>query len=268
MSGSANAAMTQNFLNMLMRNLGGLEKEALHIYFKKLPVAFHDNCESLLELPEPEFVFDAVHANETRGMNWPGSPVLHLRRGCPVILVWNLNDQLKNSSKGVFLDCSGEGLKVFFPQVGSVEIERHSWFKTNKQGNVVGSICQYPLVLAYAATCHKAQGPTLPAPVVHCSNEFVSGLTYVALSRVKDPGHLQVLNFKRHFLQPPNPRVKDECSTDLGHLRDDLQCCRNKILPAHFFTVQDRYMLEETDGEEIVFPVSSHTIVCSCSVLL
>ena len=185
MSGSANAAMTQNFLNMLMRNVGGLEKEALHIYFKKLPVAFHDNCESLLELPEPEFVFDAGHANETRGMNWPGSPVLHLRRGCPVMLVWNLNNQLKNSSKGVFLDCSGEGLKVFFPQVGSVEIERHSWFKTNKQENVVGSICQYPLVLAYAATCHKAQGLTLPAPVVH---EFVSGLTYVALSRVKDPG--------------------------------------------------------------------------------
>ena len=101
------------------------------------------------------------------------------------MLVRNLNNQLKNSSKGVFLDCSGEGLKVFFPQVGSVEIERHSWLKTNKQENVVGSICQYPLVLAYAATCHKAQGLTLPAPVVH---EFVSGLTYVALSRVKDPG--------------------------------------------------------------------------------
>ena len=99
------------------------------------------------------------------------------------MLVWNLNNQLKNSSKGVFLDCSGEGLKVFFPQVGSVEIERHSWLKTNKQENVVASICQYPLVLAYAATCHKAQGLTLPAPV----HEFVSGLTYVALSRVKDP---------------------------------------------------------------------------------
>ena len=147
-----------------------------------------------------------------------------------------------------------ESLKVFFPQVGSVEIQRQSWFKRNKQGNVVGSICQYPLVLAYAATCHKAQGLTLAAAVVHCSNEFVSGLTYVALSRVKDQGHLQVLNFKRHFLQPPNPRVSNECSTDLGHLRDDLQCCRNKILPAHFFTVQDRYVLEETEGEEMVFP--------------
>lgn len=50
---------TQNFLNMLMRN--------------------HNSCESLLELSEPEFVFDAVHANETGRMNWPGSPVLHLR---------------------------------------------------------------------------------------------------------------------------------------------------------------------------------------------
>ena len=67
------------------------------------------------------------------------------------------------------------------------------------------------------------------------------------------PQKNQSSHLKGHFLQPPNPRVRNECSTDLGHLRDDLQCCRNKILPAHFFTVQDRYVLEETEGEEMVF---------------
>ena len=34
-------------------------------------------------------------------MNWPGSAVLYLRPGCPVMLVWNLNDILENGSKGV-----------------------------------------------------------------------------------------------------------------------------------------------------------------------
>ena len=97
-----------------------MENETSHIYFKKLPVAVH-NREALQKLPGPEFVFEAEQTNEIRRMNWPGSleaeqtneirrmnwpgsHVLYLRRGCPVMLVWNLNDELKNGSKGVYLE--------------------------------------------------------------------------------------------------------------------------------------------------------------------
>lgn len=246
---------TTEYLRSLSRMIQCLENtEASHIYFKKLPVALH-NREALQNLPGPEFVFEAEKTNETRGMNWPGSAVLYLRQGCPVMLVWNLNDKLKNGSKGVFLECVGDKLKVRFQDVGSVEIERQSWYKRDRKGNIVGSIYQFPLVLAYAVTCHKSQGLTLQAAVVHCSSEFVPGLTYVALSRVKDPSHLQVLNFNSQYLLPPNPRVLKECSTDLGNLYDDLHCCRNKNLSTNFFTVQDRYSLEERDGDEtFTFP--------------
>jgi len=64
------------------------------------------------------------------------------------MLVWNLNEELRNGSRGVF---SG---------VGPITIEKQTWFKRDKQGNVVGSICQFPIVFSIALTCHKAQGLT------------------------------------------------------------------------------------------------------------
>lgn len=82
-----------------------------------------------------------INNSETGGMNWPGSAVLYLRPGCPVMLVWNLNDKLKNGSKGVFLECgTDDKLKVWFPDIGSVQIERQLWFKRNRQGNIVESM--------------------------------------------------------------------------------------------------------------------------------
>jgi len=134
--------------------------------------------------------------------------------------------------------------------VGPITIEKQTWFKRDKQGNVVGSICQFPIVLSTAVTCHKAQGLTLSAAVVNSSSEFVPGLTYVALSRVKDPKNLQVLNFRPNNLLTPSSRVLRECSTDLGQLDNDLQCCRNKNLPQELFEVQDRYFSEEKDCDE------------------
>lgn len=45
---------------------------------------------------------------------------------------------------------------------------------------------QFPLVIAYAITVHKSQASTLEKVVLDIgTKEFVSGLTYVALSRVK-----------------------------------------------------------------------------------
>lgn len=68
-----------------------------------------------------EFVFEVEKINEIWGMNWFGSDVLYLRLGCLVMLVWNLNDKLKNGSKGVFFECIIDGkLKVWFVDIGLV----------------------------------------------------------------------------------------------------------------------------------------------------
>ena len=239
---------TFEYINFLSRSLEISKDEMSHIYFKRLPVALHNRL-ALQDLPFPEYTFEAEHTDQTQGMDWPGSSVLHLRPGCPVMLVWNLNEKLRNGSRGIFEECVGDRLQVSFSGVGSITIERQTWFQRNKQGNVLRSICQFPIVLAYAVTCHKSQGLTLSAAVVHCSKEFVPGLTYVALSRVKDPQNLQVLNFRSKSLLPPSSRVLRECSTDLGQL-EDLKCCRNQDLSQELFEVHDRFSLEENDCDE------------------
>ena len=99
------------FINSLTRLIEHSQNEISHIYFKKLPVALHNRL-ALQDLPLPEFTFEAERTNRTEGMNWPGSSVLHLRPGCPVMLVWNLNDELKNGSRGVFEDGEGDTEKM------------------------------------------------------------------------------------------------------------------------------------------------------------
>ena len=113
---------------------------------------------------------------------------------------------------------------------------------------------QHPTVSYRSSVCcHFPQisgSVTLSAAVVHCSSEFVPGLTYVALSRVRDPANLQVLNFRPTNLLPLSSRVIRECSTDLGQIEEDLRCCRNKELCDDFFEVKDKYAIEEKDCDE------------------
>ena len=77
--------------------------------------------------------------------------------------------------------------------------------------------------------------------------EFVPGLTYVALSRVKDPENPQVLNFRSKSLLPPSSRVLREGSADLGQLEENLKCFRNKDLSQEFFEIRERFFRQEND---------------------
>jgi ATP-dependent exoDNAse (exonuclease V) alpha subunit len=124
-------------------------------------------------------------------MKWPGQKTLLM------MLVWNKSATLKNGSVGTFEGMSSDGMaKVNFDSEGTVLISKESWLNRDVQGQVIGSVSQYPLVVAYAMTSHKSQALTVPAVVVHCTNEFVPGLIYVAASRVRSADHLQMLNFQ------------------------------------------------------------------------
>lgn len=75
------------------------------------------------------------------------------------------------------------------------------------QWEVKQEVCQrkqFPLVLAFAITIHKSQSLTLARVVLNFERkDFTSGLSYVALSRIRDIEHLM---FETAFFQNPEQR--------------------------------------------------------------
>ena len=163
-------------------------------------------------------------------MSWPGASILQVKPGCNVILVWNKSDDLRNGTLGTFTGVSAnDKLLVNFEEVGIVEIGRETWIKQDRNGHRVGSVSQFPIVLAYAVTCHKSQGLTLSSAVVYCSRDYIPGLIYVAISRVKSPEHIRIVNFNRRQLLKPVKKALEICSsTHLSAPVVDLSCCRTK----------------------------------------
>ena len=112
-----------------------------------------------------------------------------------------------------------DNLLVFFEDVGVVTISKQTWIKRNLTGQRMGSVTQFPLVLAYAITCHKSRGLTLPPATVHSSQEHVSGLIYVAISRVKSPEQIQILDFRpQQLLKPPRKSVVTSRCPSCGYV--------------------------------------------------
>ncbi|XP_020610138.1 uncharacterized protein LOC110048702 [Orbicella faveolata] len=248
---------SEEYICSLKRNLSAdVEESTTHIFFRKIPVTLM-NRKELDKLPGELLVYNASFENDnSRSMSWPGVEVLQLKRGCKVMLVWNLSENLKNGSVGVFTGARGDDLLVFFEDVGVVEISRQTWIKRNLTGQKMGGVTQFPLVLAYAVTCHKSQGLTLASAIVHCSREYVSGLIYVAISRVKSPEHIQILDFSpRQLLRPPRRAVEICSSQHLDAPVADMSCCRNKNVNSDIFhSVKDRYHEYGEDDDPFSFP--------------
>ena len=60
--------------------------------------------------------------------------------------------------------------------------------------NEIGSYKQFPLMLGYAMTIHKAQGKTLSKVIIDISRgAFAHGQTYVALSRTRHANDMHIV---------------------------------------------------------------------------
>ena len=171
----------------------------MHIYLKKLPVDIH-NVDALSTLPGNFIMLESTDTGCAQYLERSISRVLTLKKGCNIMLLYNINNNLRNGSRGKFVgfenkEPDNQRLLVSFPTTGTVAIERRTWYRYNKHGTIEASVTQFPLAPCYAITAHKAQSLNMDAAVVHCSQEFMSGQTYVALSRVREEAALQVIGF-------------------------------------------------------------------------
>lgn len=134
---------------------------------------------------------------------------LQLKKGALVMAVKNsLDRKYVNGSVGVVtdFDVATDYPVVEFQNGRIVTMQPDTW-ELRDGDKKRASITQIPLRLAWAITIHKSQGMTLDAARIDLRKAFVTGMGYVALSRVKNLSNLYL-----HGINQTALRVSDEAS--------------------------------------------------------
>ncbi len=80
-----------------------------------------------------------------------------------------------------------------------IEVETSTWYFSEDE-QILASITQLPLRLAWAITIHKSQGMSLDKAQIDLGNTFSKGMAYVALSRLRSLAGLNLIDFKEKAL--------------------------------------------------------------------
>lgn len=167
------------------------------------------NRQKLANLPTEKFVSVAEGAGELPSNSFSGEDELHYAEGARVMTV--INDpqgRFVNGSFGQIVRATEREIDVRIDATGEVvTLTPHTW-EINRPGvdgarlvsQTIGTIKQFPVILAWAITIHKSQGKTIPKLYIDLAGGTATdGQFYVALSRAVDVEHLR-------FSTPVEPR--------------------------------------------------------------
>lgn len=166
------------------------------------------NMKCLEELPGDTLIFPTILTGDSRFHKQlqkylPIGDQVTLKVGCFVMLRQNdPRGRWVNGSTGVLIEAKEDFLVVELVDGNRVvKVERASFTMIDADGNEVACATNYPINLAYAATIHKAQGMTLDRVVVNIKSLWEPGQAYVALSRVRDPNQLYILEWSKSSIK-------------------------------------------------------------------
>lgn len=161
------------------------------------------NRQKLANLPSEKFVSVAEGAGELPANSFSGEDELHYAEGARVMTV--INDpkgRFVNGSFGEMVRATEHEIDVRIDATGeAVTLTPHTW-EINRPGvdgsrlvsETIGTIRQFPVILAWAITIHKSQGKTIPKLYIGLAGGTATdGQFYVALSRAVDLEHLGFL---------------------------------------------------------------------------
>ncbi|CRX36819.1 / / conjugal transfer relaxase TraA / 282462:283763 Reverse [Candidatus Hepatoplasma crinochetorum] len=134
---------------------------------------------------------------------------LILKIGAKVMsLINKKEDKIVNGSIGIITFLSKKEIKVKWLDQNETSVSFHNWTKVNEKGETICTFTQIPLKLCYAITIHKSQGMTLSELLIDCKNIFADGQLYTALSRIKDPKNMYILNFDQKYIKANREAIK------------------------------------------------------------
>lgn len=140
------------------------------------------------------------HASYQGEINWNNTRLqqrLDLKIGCRIMTIFNNNEKgFSNGTLGEYRGMNASGEIIMLTDSGSTVYVPVIIYSNKKQKfnissekideEILGSITQYPVVLAYASSVHKSQGMTFDSLTFDIGNGvFDTGQLYVALSRCK-----------------------------------------------------------------------------------
>ncbi|KAI8513472.1 hypothetical protein Bbelb_101110 [Branchiostoma belcheri] len=208
-------------------------KDALHIFSTNIAVAEHNDKMLRLRCPDvrcfeaSDFVKDPTTGSMkrrdlARGGKDDLPDVVKVGVGARVMLSRNVNvaDGLVNGAFGTVSGVAGgqddarEVATVFVqfdnPKAGALERQKSAvpsslpvnsvpvrQIEDNLNNKSKVKRNQIPLKLAWACTVHKVQGMTTDEVVVSMKKVFVSGMAYVALSRVRSIAGLHITDYEQ-----------------------------------------------------------------------
>ncbi len=167
------------------------------------------NQAELNSLQTSSHFFQATVTGSFNSRLYPTNEVLEVKEGAQVMFVKNdPGKRFVNGSLGKVLRIE-QGI-IFIEileadQTRVIELEKMDWeilrYKLDSERNdrftteIVGSFTQFPIKPAWAITIHKSQGKTFDNIKIDLGKgAFEYGQTYVALSRCRTLGGIQLLN--------------------------------------------------------------------------
>jgi ATP-dependent exoDNAse (exonuclease V) alpha subunit len=135
------------------------------------------------------------------------SEKLVLKKGATVMFVKNNFDRsYVNGTLGRVTGFDENKLPIVKTFSGKSIIASPETWLIEEDDEVLASVSQIPLRLAWAITVHKSQGMTLDAAEMDLSKSFEYGMGYVALSRVRTLGGIKLLGINETALEV-NPEI-------------------------------------------------------------
>lgn len=165
-------------------------------------VADRINQSRLAQIPETEITYNGIISGNFSEKETPAPMELKLKMGALVVFVKN-SDKWHNGAMGIVKDLSAREITVQLlsgtREIVSVKPDKWSKIEYSRDENnrliekEIGAYKQFPLMLGYAMTIHKAQGKTLDAVILDISRgAFAHGQVYVALSRTRSKEDMHI----------------------------------------------------------------------------